>query len=584
MQSRQGEAGRQASPEAQTTLGSPVPSGVTTIAVASVAGFQPGHQVIIDYGSPQQETNVITGFGSLMLMYPLQFSHAAGASVSMPAGYAVATPTGGQSTSSGTSALESDNAGEEEEKEEEEKDEEEEEKDDGIAGKVLNVVHQVQGHSKEALLGTALAGAGAAFLGSHLSGHGGNNNNGGSNTNGNSGNANSNEGGDSNRAFTEVDTDEPPFVFWTPSNPGTPTCRTDKPTRDFPGANGNASNAAWPSGHQPGKLECWPKDADGNFKACWYTKELFATDRGWPGKCQGLLDVDTDGKSCKESCVENPECPVWQTHWEGNGKLVCAQGRGRDCAGMRQQDSSINVEESQRIQHGSVRVLMSLQGMEIKNLRQDFDAGYYSKGSDATEACKFMCYSDIKCAYWLYSRTDGCFLEDPPMHTVPYPLTTKDVSKTSQFSKSVIAGEYIVHRCPENDGTFTSEDEHHNFTLNPFQWNWFAFHWPWQDGGWPWWGWILFIIGCCCCCHICVCATIMCGVCQIIVGRLRGGGNNKVSDKGNADDSDSDSSSSDSDNDRRYADQSSRKLQTAPLMGNQLAAGSYRGSPVHLTV
>lgn len=245
--------------------------------------------------------------------------------------------------------------------------------------------------------------------------------------------------------------------------------------------------------------------------------------------------------------MRKPSCPVWATNWEGNGNLVCKQGRGRDCSGMRS-GSRVNVQESQRIQHGSVRVLHSLKGTEIRNLRQDFDAKYYKKRSDATEACKFMCYSDIQCGYWVYSMTDGCFVEDPPMHAVPYPLTSKDVNKNSQFAKTVIDGQYILHRCPENDGTFTSGDEGAKFTLLPWQWNWFAFHWPWDEGGWPWWGWILFFVIACCACGCCV---VFCTI--LFLGRMATKNASKRTAPADGSDrlSGSESDSSDSESERR---------------------------------
>merc|ERR1711881_666738 len=201
-----------------------------------------------------------------------------------------------------------------------------------------------QGHSKMALLGSAVAGGAAAMFGHHLMSGGGNNNNAPAN------NMNGNGGMQNTHAFSQS-SGEPrsrgaPFVFWTPNDPGSATCKTDKPSRGFPAATPQESNAAWPSGHQPQNLECWHKDTGGAFKACWYTKVLFETERGWPGKCQGLMTTNPGSISCKESCVRSPECPVWQTYWEGQGELICAQGRGTDCAGMRHGNNRMNVNEA----------------------------------------------------------------------------------------------------------------------------------------------------------------------------------------------------------------------------------------------
>jgi len=419
------------------------------------------------------------------------------------------------------------------------------------------------GHSTASVLGGMMATGAAVHVGHRMSGN--SNNNVLAHSDGSpSARAFAEDGGGSIRARGRP---EPIFKFWTPNNTGSATCKTDLPMRGFPATSPELSNAAWPSGHQPKNDECWKKESLGNLEACWYTKVLFSTDRGWPGKCQGLMAVDEKGLSCKESCIRNPSCPSWQTFWQkGRTNEVCMQGHGRDCAGMRSGRNQMTVNAAERIQHGTIRVLMNLKGTEVRNLRQDFDAQYYTRRRDATEACKAMCYSDIKCQYWLYSTTDGCFVEDPPMHTVSYPLTEKDVNHNSAFAKSVIVGEYILHRCPENDGTFTSENEKTPFTLLPWKWNWFAFHWPWDEGGWPWWGWVLFVLGnlICCCCCLCICAVAG-GITM-----LRGGPKNGPSD------SDKDSltdSSSDSESDMKRGKGSKAQL----LQGqnfNQLSHGS----------
>lgn len=391
------------------------------------------------------------------------------------------------------------------------------------------------GHSTGALMAGMAGTAAAVHVGHRMSGS--NNNN------------NKVESGPSARAFADAGDGsssargrQPVFRFWTPNNTGSATCKTDLPKRGFPAVTDLQSNAAWQSGHQPRNDECWKKESLGNFEACWYTKVLFSTDRGWPGKCQGLMSVDTKGLSCKESCIRNPSCPVWQTFWrKGKTNEVCMQGRGRDCPGMRGGRNQLTINAAERIQHGTIRVLMELKGMEIRNLRQDFDAEYYTRRQDATFACKAMCYSDIKCQYWLYSTTDGCFLEDPPMHSVQYPLTKKDVNHNSAFAKSVIVGEYILHRCPENDGSFTSENEKTPFTLLPWKWNWFAVHAPWDEGGWPWWGWVLFVLVtiCVCCCCLCICAVA--GGITMLRGKPRTAVSD--SDKDSLSDSSSDSES-----------------------------------------
>jgi len=413
-------------------------------------------------------------------------------------------------------------------------------------------VQQGGGHSNMAVLGSTLAGA---MMSHNMFGQGGNNNN-QQNNNGNynngygnfNNNGNQNNQGNSNEGFARPP--PPLYKFDTPNNPGSATCYTDKPGRSFPLPAGAsledlASPSLWPSGHQPQTTECWDKEANDGLASCWYTKVLYSTEEGWPGKCQGLMVVDTGDISCQESCVRDTKCPVWRTHWEAGGKLVCMQGRGRDCAGMRSGRNDRNVDSSARIQHGAVRVLKDLMGMQIKNLRQDFDAGYYSRRSDAVLACKNMCYSTFDCTYWTYSTTDGCYVEDPPIHIVRYPLTQDDVTHNV---RDVIAGEYILHRCPENDGEVTSADEGAQFTMLPWEWNWFAFHWPWDEGGWSIWAWLLFGVLACC---LCGCGLMCCGafgVCRLIRNRAKHGSSKTGASDANEDDS---SSSSDSETERK---------------------------------
>lgn len=432
-----------------------------------------------------------------------------------------------------------------------------------------------QGHSTASVIGAGALGAGASLLGSHLLGRG---NNGNNNNNGNNGQPSSQRA--AGRAFygqtgnVRSEGSGHPFQFWTPNNTGSATCKTDLPTRYFPGKTPALSNAAWPSQHQPRNLECWSKDSKSSLRACWYKKILFSTDRGWPGKCEGLMIADTKGFSCEESCARNPSCPVWQEFWEGSN-LVCMQGRGRDCPGIRSR-SRINVKAAQRIQHGSVRVLMSLKGHEIKNLRQDFDKDYYSRKSDATTACKYLCYSDVQCTYWVYSTTDGCWVEDPPMHSVAYPLTQGDVNQNSEFARSVIDGEFILHRCPENDGTFTSEDEGAKFTMLPWEWNWIAIHAPWEEGGWSWTAWLMFTIFTCCCCGCCFLFCGVMGVCKLIKNRLRGktgDGKRRRSDSDSESDSDKSDSSSSSESEKQNRHGSSKQSLLQTQHFNSLAQG-----------
>jgi CSLREA domain-containing protein len=66
---------------APASLTAPATVGATEIQVDSTAGFAAGDHIVINPGGSNGEANQITGFGSLLLATPLQFSHQAGESV-----------------------------------------------------------------------------------------------------------------------------------------------------------------------------------------------------------------------------------------------------------------------------------------------------------------------------------------------------------------------------------------------------------------------------------------------------------------------------------------------------------------------
>lgn len=81
-----------------TSLSAPVAAGATALPVASASGFTLGTTVVIDAGTSVEETNVISGFGSLLLQTPLKYAHAGGVTIS------TATPAAAASTVTATSA------------------------------------------------------------------------------------------------------------------------------------------------------------------------------------------------------------------------------------------------------------------------------------------------------------------------------------------------------------------------------------------------------------------------------------------------------------------------------------------------
>jgi len=73
-----------ANAEASTSLGDSTEEGAQFLNVTSMMGFQVGRTIIIDAGTPIQEVNVIAGFGSLILQFPLKYKHLKGVLITMP--------------------------------------------------------------------------------------------------------------------------------------------------------------------------------------------------------------------------------------------------------------------------------------------------------------------------------------------------------------------------------------------------------------------------------------------------------------------------------------------------------------------
>jgi photosystem II stability/assembly factor-like uncharacterized protein len=61
-----------------TTLTAQALAGSQALEVASINGFNIGDNIKINPGGPNEETNTITGFGSMLLQNPLQFDHSIG--------------------------------------------------------------------------------------------------------------------------------------------------------------------------------------------------------------------------------------------------------------------------------------------------------------------------------------------------------------------------------------------------------------------------------------------------------------------------------------------------------------------------
>eukprot|EP00442_Polarella_glacialis_P009833 CAMPEP_0115080148 /NCGR_PEP_ID=MMETSP0227-20121206/18516_1 /TAXON_ID=89957 /ORGANISM="Polarella glacialis, Strain CCMP 1383" /LENGTH=478 /DNA_ID=CAMNT_0002467757 /DNA_START=64 /DNA_END=1500 /DNA_ORIENTATION=+ len=217
------------------------------------------------------------------------------------------------------------------------------------------------------------------------------------------------------------------------------------------------SNASWTQGHQPFRQEVWRKDAEGKPASCQKVTVLHDHALGWPGNCINLFQVKATSAAsaeylCKKECEDDSRCAVWQ--W--TTQLTPAQcwiGFGTDCDKRQGQADSVTVAAAQRLQHGDVHVLKTITGVLINNL---YNMGKYQEGTQelSIERCRDWCYSDIGCAYWQYSTTNGCYV-DAPMWTKEkvtpqYPMTSSGLTVGTPEAESIIAGQFIQHECPRS--------------------------------------------------------------------------------------------------------------------------------------
>eukprot|EP00747_Dinoflagellata_sp_TGD_P017306 gnl/TRDRNA2_/TRDRNA2_125743_c0_seq1.p1 gnl/TRDRNA2_/TRDRNA2_125743_c0~~gnl/TRDRNA2_/TRDRNA2_125743_c0_seq1.p1 ORF type:complete len:459 (-),score=64.43 gnl/TRDRNA2_/TRDRNA2_125743_c0_seq1:142-1518(-) len=250
----------------------------------------------------------------------------------------------------------------------------------------------------------------------------------------------------------------------------------------FPGKTVEDSNDAFPSGKQPENLEAWPRDpTTGRPGACWDVRELEDTADGWHGNCQGLTEAThlKTEVACKAACINEPMCPVWQ--FGSNG---CWLGSGYDCERVMTGEHYVHGS-SQRLIHGAVNVLLDLkkpgdgvEPVQITKLTsqpvntiskyeikadaanpggvdkatgshtQDDPVAKFPSLAEATIRCKYECYSDIRCEYWMFGKDGSCWIDRAG--DVEYPLTTQgDATRGDAYAKDdMVAGEYVQHYCP----------------------------------------------------------------------------------------------------------------------------------------
>jgi len=225
-------------------------------------------------------------------------------------------------------------------------------------------------------------------------------------------------------------------------------CGDELPLSGFPGTVGADSDSGWPTGRQPKKLECWPKDpVTESPMQCKEVAVIQDSSNGWPGTCLELYKQEDIGEPCDRHCLDVPTCQGFQIAVSPEGGWQCWEGMGESCYVR----PGFKPIRAQRFQHGQVRVLMDLKGWQIQGLHRVFDVradGYFDTDEEAAEHCRLACYSDITCDFWTYSIWHGCWVEDVNFATVEYPLTLSSATRDTQFAGSNIAGEYIQHLCP----------------------------------------------------------------------------------------------------------------------------------------
>lgn len=241
---------------------------------------------------------------------------------------------------------------------------------------------------------------------------------------------------------------------------------TEMPGAGFPGATAQESALAWPSHRVPRKLECWPQNTtDGGhraFLACARVTVLDDLKHGFPGKCQGLTEIPLvpQFESCETLCKKRPFCSGFQVGRRGgrDGPMSCWHGYARSGFDCYMNTETFTPWSAKLFSQGTVRVLANTSKVQIMGLRHSFEPYWFINVSDAIQACRNECYSNLLCQYWQYIQLSGCWVEDPVYPgSVPVPPTTAKVWKSNtHLSSWVLAGEYIQHVCDHPRGDWSS--------------------------------------------------------------------------------------------------------------------------------
>lgn len=249
------------------------------------------------------------------------------------------------------------------------------------------------------------------------------------------------------------------------------------PDASFPGEKGMDSMMAWDGGQQPTALQCWPRSSNGFPARCTNITAtvLEDTDNGWPGRCDGLTAMNETGENCQLSCMLNPFCGVWALRTSAaSATPVCWHGlMGSNCY------SSVGPKplRAQRLKHGTYRILMNTMGIQIRGLVQAFPGNAFADQVEGIKHCKLHCLSYLLCSHWQFHTSYGCWIENPLVSKVAYPLATGPLSpgaqpgasKTSASSRGIVAGEFIQHNCvgPRSEIPTSSPMDFSGFMTTP---------------------------------------------------------------------------------------------------------------------
>jgi len=145
---------------------------------------------------------------------------------------------------------------------------------------------------------------------------------------------------------------------------------------------------------------------------------------------------------------------------------------GNACWTEHNSDPISVVNASERVQHGLINVLVpSLPQHRIRGLQRQFSenidaVGLHLNMAGQIEACKNICYSNVRCTVWQSYYNDGtgsdlgCWIENPGVpgqgiagneggvgNYLPYPLTTAQFEDNTN-EQYIVGGEFIQHHCP----------------------------------------------------------------------------------------------------------------------------------------